>query len=264
MELGPDVIAILCAVAVAAGFVDAIAGGGGLLTVPALLAAGLPPVAAIATNKVQSCCGTAAATFNFWRAGRIDFNLLRWPLLGSFLGSAIGGLLLTIADPAFLALVLPLLLVAVAAYFLFGPRASDEDIRARLTPAAFALVAAGVGFYDGFFGPGAGSFFALGLVTLMGMGLTRATAHTKALNFTSNIVSVVIFGLGGHVVWGLGLMMAVGQVAGGWLGSHTAMRFGPRVIRPLLVIVCLAMVAKLLSDPANPLRAALAARFAGA
>jgi uncharacterized membrane protein YfcA len=264
MDLAPEVIAILCLVAVAAGFVDAIAGGGGLLTVPALLAAGLPPVAAIATNKVQSCCGTAAATFNFWRAGRIDFSLLRWPLVGAFAGSAAGGMLLMVADPAFLALLLPLLLASVAAYFLFGPRASDEDVHARLTPAAFSLVAAAVGFYDGFFGPGAGSFYALGLVTLMGMGLTRATAHTKALNFTSNLVSVVVFGLGGQAVWGLGLLMAVGQVGGGWLGSHTAMRFGPRVIRPLLVIVCLAMVAKLLSDPANPLRAALAARLGGA
>ncbi|WP_291839906.1 TSUP family transporter, partial [Brevundimonas sp.] len=86
------------------------------------------------------------------------------------------------------------------------------------------------------------------------MGLTRATAHTKALNLASNVVSVVVFAIGGHALWLIGLMMAVGQVIGGWLGSHAAMRFGPKLIRPLLVIVCLAMVAKLLSDPANPLR----------
>lgn len=85
-------------------------------------------------------------------------------------------------------------------------------------------------------------------------GLTRATAHTKARNFTSNIVSVAVFAVGGHVLWLGGLMMAVGQVIGGWLGSHAAMRFGPRLTRPLLVVICLGMVAKLLSDPANPIR----------
>ena len=119
----------------------------------------------------------------------------------------------------------------------------------------YRFVAGGIGFYDGFFGPGAGSFFALALVTLMGMGLTRATAHTKALNFSSNLVSVVVFAIGGHVLWAVGLIMAAGQVMGGWMGSHAAMRFGPRLIRPLLVVICIGMVIKLLSDPANPLRA---------
>lgn len=130
-----------------------------------------------------------------------------------------------------------------------------------MTPFAFGAVAGGIGFYDGFFGPGTGSFFALALVTLLGMGLTRATAHTKALNFASNLVSVMVFAIGGHVLWAIGLVMAVGQVAGGWLGSHAAMRFGPRIIRPLLVIICLAMVARLLSDPENPLRLWVAAAF---
>ena len=149
---------------------------------------------------------------------------------------------------------LPIMLAAIALYFLFGPKASDEDVHARLTPLAFGAVAGGIGFYDGFFGPGTGSFFALALVTLMGMGLTRATAHTKALNFASNFVSVVVFAIGGHVLWVVGLIMAVGQVLGGWLGSHAAMRFGPKLIRPLLVIICLGMVVKLLADPANPVR----------
>jgi uncharacterized membrane protein YfcA len=93
------------------------------------------------------------------------------------------------------------------------------------------------------------------------MGLTRATAHTKALNFASNVVSVVVFAIGGHVLWAVGLLMAAGQIIGGWLGSHAAMRFGPKIIRPLLVTICLAMVAKLLADPANPLRQWIAALF---
>lgn len=254
LELAPEILAFLFVAAVAAGFVDAIAGGGGLITVPALLAAGVSPVGAIATNKIQGSFGTAAATWTFWRKGRIDFALLKWPLMFTVLGAALGALTVTFVDTTWLMVLLPVLLAGIALYFLFGPKASDEDVHARLTPLAFGAVAGGIGFYDGFFGPGTGSFFALALVTLMGMGLTRATAHTKALNFTSNIVSVVVFAVGGHVLWAIGLMMALGQIIGGWLGSHAAMRFGPKIIRPLLVIICLAMVAKLLSDPANPIR----------
>lgn len=254
MDFAPEVIALLCLAAALAGFVDAIAGGGGLITVPALLAVGMDPIAAIATNKVQSSFGSTAATWNYWRAGRIDFRLLTWPLVATLLGAGMGAVAVTFVDTAWLMVLLPALLVAIAIYFLVGPKASNEDVHARLTPFAYSAVAGGIGFYDGFFGPGTGSFFALSLVTLMGMGLTRATAHTKALNLTSNLVSVGVFAVGGHVVWAIGLCMAVGQLVGGWLGSHMAMRFGPRLIRPLLVVICLAMVVKLLADPENPLR----------
>lgn len=253
-EFAPEILALLFATAIAAGFVDAIAGGGGLITVPMLLAVGANPVAAIATNKIQGCFGTASATFAFWRKGKIDFSLLTWPLIATIIGAGLGAISVTYVDTAWLMVLLPVLLTGIAIYFLVGPSASDEDVRARLTPFAFGAVAGGIGFYDGFFGPGTGSFFALGLVTLMGMGLTRATAHTKALNFASNVVSVIIFSIGGYVLWGAGLIMAAGQVIGGWLGSHAAIRFGPRIIRPLLVIICLSMVIKLLSDPSNPIR----------
>ncbi|WP_269714188.1 TSUP family transporter [Caulobacter sp. NIBR2454] len=254
IDLAPEVIALLCVAATAAGFIDAIAGGGGLITVPALLAAGVNPVAAIATNKVQGSVGTASATWSFWRAGKIDLRMLKWPLVATLVGAAFGAMAITMVDTRWLMVLLPVLLVGIALYFLFGPKASDEDAHARLTPLAYAGVACGIGFYDGFFGPGTGSFFALSLVSLMGMGLTRATANTKALNLMSNVVSVVVLAAGGHVLWLLGGLMAVGQFIGGRLGSHAAMRFGPRLIRPLLVAICLGMVVKLLSDPANPLR----------
>src|SRR5690606_27805306 len=177
------------------------------------------PVAAIATNKIQGSFGTASATFTFWRKGKIDFSLLKWPLIATIIGAALGAITVTFVDTAWLMVLLPVLLAGIAVYFLVGPSASDDDVQARLTPFAFGAVAGGIGFYDGFFGPGTGSFFALALVTLLGMGLTRATAHTKALNFASNLVSVIVFAIGGHVLWAIGLVMAVGQVAGGWLGS---------------------------------------------
>lgn len=261
-DLAPHVVALLCAAAGLAGFVDAIAGGGGLITLPALLAAGLDPIAALATNKVQASFGTASATWSYWRAARIDVRLIRWPLLAVLVGAMLGAVAVSQIDTRWLMVLLPVLLVAIALYFLLGPRASDEDAHARLTPLAYAAVAGGIGFYDGFFGPGTGSFFALSLVSLMGMGLTRATAHTKALNLMSNVVSMVVLAAGGHVAWMVGAAMAAGQIVGGRLGSHAAMRFGPKLIRPLLVAICLGMVAKLLSDPANPLRALVSGSLA--
>ncbi|WP_303718598.1 TSUP family transporter [Brevundimonas naejangsanensis] len=257
-DLTPEIIALLGVASVIAGFIDAIAGGGGLISLPALLSVGLNPVAAIATNKVQGSVGTASALWNFWRKGRVDFRLIRWPLALVAIGSGLGAFAVTLVDTRWLMILLPVLLIGIALYFLLGPKAADEDAHARLTPLAYAFVAGGIGFYDGFFGPGTGSFFALSLVMLLGMGLTRATAHTKALNLMSNVVGIVVLAVGGHIVWALAGIMAVGQFIGGRLGSHAAMRFGPRLIRPLLVVISLAMTARLLSDPANPLRAMIA------
>lgn len=145
-----------------------------------------------------------------------------------------------------LALVIPLLLLAVALYVLVSPRMSDDDAHQRIGPRAYSPIGALIGFYDGFFGPGTGSFFTTSLVALRGLGLTRATALTKLFNLTSNVAAVLLFAIGGHMFWLLGLCMAGGAMLGGWIGSHTAMRFGAAVIRPLLVILSLGLTARLL------------------
>ena len=260
-DLAPHVIALLVLAALAAGFIDSIAGGGGLIAVPALLAAGINPVAALATNKVQGSFGTASATYTYWRAGLIDFRKLKAPLIASLVGAGIGAWLLTLVDSHWLMVLLPFLLVAIAVYFLLAPPMGEIDSHARMTPMAFSVVAFGLGAYDGFFGPGVGSFLALSLMSLMGMGLTKATGHAKALNLMSNLVGLAVFSTGGHVLWGLGAAMACGQFVGARLGSKAAMRFGARLIRPLLVALSLAMTLKLLADPANPLRVAIARWF---
>jgi uncharacterized membrane protein YfcA len=257
-DLAPHVVMLLVLAAAAAGFVDSIAGGGGLITIPALLAAGVSPVSALATNKIQACFGSSTSTWTYWRAGMIDFGHLRAPLIATLIGTALGSLALMVADPHWLMVVLPILLLGIAVYFLVAPAAADLDSHARLTPLAYAGVAGAIGFYDGFFGPGSGSFYALSLLSLLGMGLTRATAHAKALNLMSNVVSVAVLAMSGHLLWLVGLAMGLGQFAGGRLGSRTAMRFGPRVIRPLLVAVSAAMTIKLLADPSNPLRVIMA------
>jgi uncharacterized membrane protein YfcA len=247
--LSPEIWLLLIMVAGLAGFVDAIAGGGGLLALPALLWAGLPPLQALATNKLQGSFGTFTATLHHLRHGELRLGSL-WPtVVLTFLGAAAGTLSVQYLSSALLEQLIPLLLIGFAGYFLFSPRVGDADAQQRIgLPAFGVLIGFGVGFYDGFFGPGTGSFFALGFVLLLGWNLRRATGGTKLLNFTSNIASLLFFALGGHVLWSLGLAMGLAQVAGAWLGSHLVIRHGSRIVRPLLVAVCLALSLKLLLE----------------
>ncbi|MEA3278511.1 MAG: TSUP family transporter [Pseudomonadota bacterium] len=240
---------LLFALAVIAGLVDAIAGGGGLITVPALLWAGLPPVEALATNKAQAVFGSFTATANFIHKGALDLRRAAFSVLCTFVGAASGAILVQFLGGELLASLIPGLLIAFALYFMFSPRVSDLDSRHRIGEPVFALtVGTGVGFYDGFFGPGTGTFFAVGFVSLLGYNLRRATAHTKLLNFTSNLAALLFFLAGGYVVWSIALVMAVGQLLGAWVGSHLVLRHGTRVVRPVLVVASLAVSFKLILD----------------
>jgi len=261
MTLAPDIIAFLMAAAFCAGLIDAIAGGGGLITIPALLAAGVPPVAAIATNKLQSTCGTGGAVFAFARKGHIDFRKFLGPTLAAFAGSAAGAFILTRVDPAFLSGLIPILLIAMAGYFVFAPRMSDEDRHGHSRPLLLLAVAAVIGCYDGFFGPGTGSFLTTALVALFGLGMIRAIAHTRLLNLASNLAGLGVLVIGGHVLWIAGLAMALANLVGAQIGAHVAIRFGARAVRPLLIVVCLGLTAKLLANPANPLTAFVISQF---
>ena len=248
MEALPlDILLVLVAIAGVAGMIDAIAGGGGLLALPALLWAGLPPVQALATNKLQGSFGTLTASYNFVRRGEIKIGRLRIPILMTFVGSAAGTLAVQKLGSDLLRDVVPTLLIAFALYFLFSPRIGDQDAQHRISHGLFGLlIGFSVGFYDGFFGPGTGSFFAAAFVLLLGYNLRRATAATKILNFTSNIASLMFFALAGQVIWQVGLPMGLAQMAGAWVGSHLVIRHGTRLIRPLLVTVSLAISLKLL------------------
>lgn len=263
MGVDPQTLALLCAVAAFAGCVDAIGGGGGLLTVPALMLAGLDPVSAIATNKAQGAASACSSALAFARAKLIDWRAAAPIALVAGAASIIGALSVTLVDRRLLEALAPTLLIAIAVYFLLAPRLSDKDAQARIGPAMFAAtVAPLVGFYDGVFGPGAGSFYTIGFVSLLGYGMVRATAHTKFANAASNLGSLGLYAVTGTVVWPVGIAMAVSAFLGAQIGAFLAMRMGARLIRPLLVVVCCAMAAKLLADPANPLRHALAALFA--
>ncbi|MHA6767980.1 TSUP family transporter [Sphingobium ummariense] len=253
MILSPETILFLMAAALMAGCIDAMAGGGGLITLPALMAAGIPPVPAVATNKLQSSFGTFGACIAYARKGHMDLATYWKPVAAAFVGSVGGAWLLQRVDPSILAGLMPALLIAIAAYFTFSPKVSEIDRHQRVGIVALSLLIGVVGFYDGFFGPGAGAFYTTIFLALGGLGLVRATAQTKAANFASNVAGLATMVAGGHVLWIAGLAMAVGSITGGQIGSHLAMRFGSRLIRPLLIVMSLALTAKMLLDPKNPI-----------
>lgn len=245
--MDPLVIVLLTVTALLAGTVDAIAGGGGLITLPALLAAGLPPHLALGTNKGQSVWGSGAALVAFWRAGRVDRAQAVYAFPLGLCGSLIGAqLVLWISPGALRPIVIAMLVGAAVLLFVRKPtRADDQELR---RPWAAALLALVIGCYDGFFGPGTGTFLIVGFVALCGISLVRATADAKVVNFASNLAAVALFAREGSVLWELALPMAAGQLVGGVIGARLAIRGGARLIRLMVLIVSGALVLKLVYD----------------
>lgn len=249
MDLGIVDIGILFGVAAIAGCIDTIAGGGGLITLPTMLMVGVPPAAALATNKLQSTGGSLTASLYFLRqrAVRLQDNTLA--IGTTFLGSILGSWLVLTLDAAALARIIPFLLILIGSYFALLPKLGAVDSQRRISSRAFAgLVAPLLGFYDGFFGPGTGMFMAVAFVGLCGYNLTRATAHTKLLNFTSNVAALLYFLLFGTIYWSVGLAMLGGQLLGAHLGAKLVFARGAQLIRPVVTIVCFVMAIKLLIE----------------
>jgi uncharacterized membrane protein YfcA len=254
MELTLQLVLTLAAVAAVAGFVDSIAGGGGLLTVPALLVAGLDPVTALATNKIQGSFGLATSSLQYLRHGAADWRAARLMMLIAFVVSALGAAFVTGLPVDHLKAWLPLVLILIAFYFLLSPRLGDVDAEPRLSQPVFTWTAVpAIAFYDGALGPGGGSFYALSFITLRGLSILRATGMTKLLNFSSNFGSLVLFIIAGKPIWLIGLVMAAGSIVGARIGSRLAIKNGAKLIRPVLVLACSGMAIRLLADPAHPI-----------
>ena len=243
-RVDPLVIALLTVTALLAGTVDAIAGGGGLITLPALLAAGLPPHVALGTNKGQSVWGSGAALVAFWRAGKVDRDRAWWTfLLG--LGGALAGarLVLLIAPTTLRPIVIGMLIGAAVLLVVKKPQRDEDSAHGR--PWVVGVLACVIGAYDGFFGPGTGTFLIVGFVALCGMAMVRATANAKVVNFASNLAAVAAFASAGSVAWRVALPMAAGQLVGGLIGARMAMRGGAKLIRIMVLVVSSALVVKL-------------------
>ena len=249
MEVSFAAAALLFAIAAIAGCVDTIAGGGGLIALPAMLMVGVPPAAAIATNKLQGSGGTLTASLYFLRQGAIRLRPNRLAILMTFIGSVAGGWLVLKLDATTLAQIIPFLLMGLGGYFALSPKLGAVDSQERLSYGRFSAgVAPLLGFYDGFFGPGAGMFMALAFVSLCGYNLTKATAHTKLLNCTSNVAALLYFVLFGQIYWVVGLTMLCGQFLGSYVGAKLVIARGATLIRPIITLVCFVMATKLLLD----------------
>lgn len=232
-----------------AGFVDSIAGGGGLITLPVLLSLGIDPHRALGTNKLQATFGSGGAAFHHLRAGTAKWADARRGFLLTFGGALLGSIAVQQFDPSQLKRFIPVMLIAVAAYVLFKPKFGERDEPPRLTPGKFDLVfGLGLGFYDGFFGPGTGTFFAMAFALGLGFNLIKATAHSKLMNFASNLASLLVFLSLGQVWFVAGLTMGAGQWLGARLGSGMVIKGGAKFIRPIFVTMVVAISLKLLRD----------------
>lgn len=238
-------VLLFCA-GLVAGTVDAIAGGGGLITVPALLGVGLPAPLALGTNKLGSVFGTASATWSFARQGAVDLRECGRGIAFTAVGAVAGAWAMRRLDPALLGRAIPWLLAAIVVYMIVRPTLGETDRHHRLEPPAFyVLFGLSFGFYDGFFGPGVGSFWTIAFVMLLGHNFVKAAAHTKVMNLTSNAASLAFFASAGVVVPGPGLALAAGQVIGGRLGAHLALTRGARFVRPIFLVMAALTISKL-------------------
>lgn len=251
--LSVDILALLFLAGLASGFIDSIAGGGGLITVPILLSIGMPPVNALATNKAQAMFGSFTAMMTYARKGHVNISHMKPAIAFTFIGALMGTFAVQMIDANIMMGIIPFMLVATALYFAFGPRINHVDRHHLMEQIPFYTVfGLAIGFYDGFFGPGTGSLWALAFVSVLGFNMLKATAHTKVVNFTSNIASFLFFAIAGYVYWVPAGVMAVGQLIGARIGANKAMKHGANVIRPLLVIMSLVITAKLIfDDPQN-------------
>lgn len=242
--LTPEILIFLFVVSVAAGCIDTLAGGGGLITLPALIVCGVPPLYALGTNKLQGSMGTATASLMMLRKRRVEWQSVKQPMLTAFIGSTCGTIAVQFIDASLLDFIIPIILLLIAIYFLVSP-VPQEGRAPKISSRSYQFsVIPAIGWYDGMFGPGTGSFFALAGVSLRGKGLVESTATAKTLNFATNISSLMVFLLAGKVAWLLGLLMMLGQLIGAWAGSHILFRINPNYLRILVVLMCSAMLVR--------------------
>lgn len=243
---------IICPLLFLAGFVDAIGGGGGIISLPAFILAGLPPHNAVATNKLSASCGATIATAKYIKAGYVNFKLAIPTVLAAIAGSAAGAKLSLLVDEKvfmiILFCVLPLVAFLVLNRRTFG---SDDEERLNLTARTFivAIISAVIiGAYDGFYGPGTGTFLIIAFTAFAKMGIKSANGQAKVINLTTGLTSMVVFIMNGQVLYVYGIAGAVFNIAGSYLGANLALKNGRKIIRPVIIVVLILLVVKIIID----------------
>jgi uncharacterized membrane protein YfcA len=230
-----------------AGFVDSIAGGGGLISLPVLLSLGITPQLALGTNKLQGSFGSLASSITFIRRGtvRLDENI--HGIIFTFMGALLGSWSIQQIDAGFIRHIIPVMLLFVFFYTLFAKDLGTHTCQPKMAKTLFfTLFGLGLGFYDGFFGPGTGSFWTGGLLIVMGMDMTKAAGTTRIMNFTSNIVALSLFIIGKNVLYSAGFSMAAGQIIGARAGSSMAIKRGASFIRPIFLTMVFLTIVRLM------------------
>lgn len=244
LTLSLELLSLLFVVAIVAGIIDTLAGGGGLIVLPTLLVAQVPVLNALATNKLQGSFGTLTASINLWRKKAITWSEIKIAFYASLVGSAIGTIGVHFIDASLLEWCIPVVLILIACYFFVAKNAGKEESTPIISQRRYHYgVVPAIGGYDGVLGPGTGSFFSFANVALMGKTITQATVHAKFLNFASNIASLIIFIASGKIIWLIGGVMIAGQIIGALIGSRLILSKGQMIIRPLIIITCLSMCA---------------------
>jgi len=241
---------IVCPLVFLAGFVDSIGGGGGLISLPAYILAGVPTHMAVATNKLSSACGTTLATAKFIKEKLVNLKLAVPSVIFAICGSFIGAKLSLLTDEKYLKIILiPVLFIA--AFFvlnknLFGKYDEESFEITKKTYIVASIAAFIIGGYDGFYGPGTGTFLIIAFNVFAHIGVKHANAQAKVINLTTNITSLVVFILGGQVVWILGLAAAICNMAGSFIGSNLAVKHGSKITRPVIIFVLICLFIKIL------------------
>lgn len=252
MHFEPAQYLVLGVLSFVAGFIDSIAGGGGLISFPAYISLGVPPHFALGTNKLASSCGTSFATFRFFRHGSIDPRIAVFSVVGALIGSPLGAKLALVLDERYLKIILLALLPVIAVVILMKKNFGGVDRSDRLSPTRVSVLSFAIGFslgmYDGFFGPGTGTFLILAFTGVIGLNLVRASGSTKIVNLSSNIGALITFLLNGKVLFTLGLVAAVFNIAGNWIGSGLAIKRGSKIIRPIFIVSVSLLLAKIAYD----------------
>lgn len=244
-------IMFLCGAGFLAAFVDAIAGGGGLISVPAYFAIGFPPHFTLGTNKFSSTCSSLTSTIRFSKSGKVDRDILKRLLPFTFFGAITGVMTVLLLDSNVLKPIVLVLLLGVGVYSFFSKTIGLEDNFNGIDKKMLVLgiiFAFFMGFYDGFFGPGAGSFMIFGLIKIFGFDFVRASGNAKAMNLTSNFASLLTFAINGKIYYLMGIPMALSMIMGAYLGSKLAIKEGAKFIKPIFVTMSLLVAFKMLYE----------------
>lgn len=241
-------LAIICPLVFCAGFVDAVAGGGGLISLPAYIFAGVPIHVAYGTNKFANCTGTFVACMKFLKSGNIKIKSGLLSALGALIGSWFGTQLVLILDEKYLKYCLMIILPIVAVFLLFnrnfGSNNKSKDISDKKVNLLSFIIGLVIGAYDGFFGPGTGTFLVLAFTSLLGFNLITASGNAKIVNLASNFAALIAYIINGKVWLSIGIPAAICAVLGNYIGAHMAIKNGARVIKPIILLVVFMLLGK--------------------